>query len=271
MLSTNSLVDGNNITSSFNYTINTNGANNNNITNNYLIAKELKGDASVKDFNSTGTLIENNLPKEVKEYSLVIDTTEFTVGQTTTISASVYYGEDLVTDLSKGKVSFKVNGKTLKDSNGKVIYAKVVNGIASIEDYEIPESWANEGTTIQAVYSGSSDVAKMSSDKTEIIIASQEPTIITEDVTTTVGGTVTLIATIKTDATINTGKVVFKINGKSIKDENGKVIYAKVSNNQVSFDYTLPSSYTEGTYNITAVFLSPNYDRIEDTKTLTVN
>ncbi len=269
-LSTNSLVDGNNITSSFNYTINTNGANNSNITNNYLIAKELKGDASVKDFNSTGTLIENNLPKEVKEYSLVMDTTEFTVGQTTTISASVYYGEDLVTDLSKGKVSFKVNGKTLKDENGKVIYAKLVNGTASIEDFTVPESWAKEGSTIQAVYSGSSDVAKMSSEKTEITIP-QELTITTEDITTTVGGTVTLTATINTPATINTGKVVFKINGKTLKDENGKVIYTKVSNNQVTLEYTLPDTYKAGTYTLTAVFISPNYERIEDTKTLTVN
>ncbi|AWX33214.1 hypothetical protein [Methanosphaera sp. BMS] len=244
------------------------------VTENYLVSPELKGDESVFDYNGTNNIIENNLPKIVKEYSLVVDTTEFTPGQTANITASIYYGtessKEVAGNISKGKVSFKVNGKTLKDANGKVIYAKVVNGTASVEDFTVPESWANKGSTIQAVYSGSSDVAKMSSEKTEITITA-EPTITTEDITTTVGGTVTLTATINTDATINTGKVVFKINGKSIKDENGKVIYAKVSNNQVSFDYTLPSNYTEGTYNITAVFLSPNYDRIEDTKTLTVN
>ena len=84
--------------------------------------------------------------------------------------------------------------------------------------------------------------------------------------------TVVLKATI-TDGNklINTGKVAFKINGKSVKDANGKVIYVKASNNHVSVDYTLPDDMKTGTYNITAVFISSEYDRLEDTKTLTVN
>ena len=110
----------------------------------------------------------------------------------------------------------------------------------------------------------------MSSEKTEITITA-EPTITTEDITTTVGSTVTLTATINTPATINTGKVVFKINGKTLKYENGKVIYTKVSNNQVTLKYKLPDTYEAGTYTLTAVFLSPDYERIEDIKTLTVN
>ncbi|MBR3212953.1 MAG: hypothetical protein IKF79_00420, partial [Methanosphaera sp.] len=74
----------------------------------------------------------------------------------------------------------------------------------------------------------------MSSEKTEITITTTEPTITTEDITTQAGATITLKAIINTDATINTGKIVFKINGKSINDEDGKVIYAKVQNNQVT-------------------------------------
>jgi hypothetical protein len=247
----------------------------NTVTENYLISPELKGDESVFDYKGTDNIIENNLPKIVKEYSLVVDTTEFTPGQTANIIASIYYGtessKEVAQNISKGKISFKVNGKTLKDENGKVIYAKVVNGVATIENYEIPENWTQEGTTIQAVYSGSTDLEKLTSDKTELTITATEPTITTEDVTATVGATVTLKATINTDATINTGKVVFKINGKTVKDANGKVIYAKVSNNEVTVEYTLPESYKAGTYTLTAVFISPDYDRIEDTKTLTVN
>jgi len=112
-------------------------------------------------------------------------------------------------------------------------------------------------------------VAKMSSEKTAITITATEPTITTEDVTATVGATVTLSATINTNVTVNTGKVVFKINGKTVKDANGKVIYAKVSNNQVNMEYTLPEQYKAGAYNITAVFVSSNY-RLEDSKTLTI-
>ena len=104
----------------------------------------------------------------------------------------------------------------------------------------------------------------MSSEKTEITITTTEPTITTEDITTQTGATITL------KATINTGKIVFKINGKTLKDTNGKVIYTKVSNNEVTVKYTLPEEYTTGTYNITAVFISPDYKRLEDTKTLTI-
>ena len=110
----------------------------------------------------------------------------------------------------------------------------------------------------------------MSSEKTEITIQTPETTITTKDITATAGQTVTLTATINSDLTINTGKIVFKINGKSIKDSNGKVIYAKVSNNQVNIQYTIPESMKAKDYNITAVFISSEYDRLEDTKTLTV-
>ncbi len=66
------------------------------------------------------------------------------------------------------------------------------------------------------------------------------------------------------------GKVVFKINGKTVKDENGKVIYVKVVDNQVIINYTLPSDMKAKEYNITATFISNYYERLEDTKVLNV-
>ena len=125
--------------------------------------------------------------------------------------------------------------------------------------------------TIEAIYSGSVECEKLTSEKTDITILADEPTITTEDITTTAGDKITLKATITdNDKVINTGKVVFKINGKSIKDADGKVIYAKVVNNQVIVEYTLPESYKVGTYTITAVLISSNYERLQDNKILTV-
>ena len=60
------------------------------------------------------------------------------------------------------------------------------------------------------------------------------------------------------------------INGKTVKDANGKVIYAKVTNNTISFEYTLPDDMKAKQYNITAIFTSSDYDKLEDTKTLIV-
>jgi len=218
-------------------------------------------------YNTTSTIV--NI--EVTTPTLTVDPITSTAGQTINITARITAGDETITNINKGKVTFKVNGKTLKDANGKVIYAKVVNGTATIENYEVPSDWAKEGTTIQAVYSGSAQCDKLTSEKTNITVAKAVPTLTTEDVTTTAGGKITLKATITdNDKVINAGKIVFKINGKTVKDENGKVIYAKVVNNTVEFEYTLPESYKAGSYNITATFISADYDRLTDSKTLTV-
>jgi len=265
--STNNTITNCELNTTQEYTIIGESSTNNIIENNYLIAKTLTGDESVKLNKETNT-IANNTPK----IELIIDTTEFTPGQTTTIKAGIYFDGEILTDNTKGKVTFKVDGKTLKDTNGKVIYAKIVNGQATIENYVVPDTW-KEDSTIQAVYSGSTQCDKLTSEKTEITINKEAPTFTIDPIEpTAAGSTITLKATITdNNKVINTGKVVFKINGKTVKDENGKVIYAKVVNNQVEFEYTLPDSYKAGSYNITATFISADYERLEDSKTLTVN
>jgi hypothetical protein len=70
---------------------------------------------------------------------------------------------------------------------------------------------------------------------------------------------------------VNVGKVVFKVNGKTVKDANGKVVYAKVVNGTVSVEYTIPENMKAGSYNITVSFTAPGYDKLVDTKTLTVS
>ena len=243
---------------------------NNIVRYNTLTSQSAEGDATVIT-TGQNNIVEANLPEPVVvEPELKVDTTEFTVGSTATISASIYYGENVATNISKGKVTFKVNGKTLKDANGKVIYAKLINGTATIEGYEVPQDWTKENTTIQAVYSGSGDIAKMSTDKITITVTSQEPSITTEDVTATVGSTVTFTATINAATPVNTGKVVFKINGKTVKDANGKVIYAKVTDGVANVTYTIPDDMKAEDYNITTVFISSDYGRLEDVKTLTI-
>jgi len=222
----------------------------------------------------TGKYNTNTITKTltVTPVTLTVDPLTATAGETINITARITANDETLTDINKGKVTFKANGKTLKDANGKVIYAKVVNGTATIENYEVPQDWAKEGTTIQAVYSGSTDCEKLTSEKTNITVAKAVPTLTTEDITATAGDKITLKATITdNDKVINSGKIVFKINGKTVKDENGKVIYAKVVNNTVEFEYTLPESYKAGSYNITATFISADYDRLTDSKTLTVN
>lgn len=208
----------------------------------------------------------------VNTYKVVVDTTEFTVGLNN-IVAVIYYGNDytqkVAANISKGKVTFKVNGKALKDASGKTIYANVVNGTAVIENYQVPASWENR-TSIQAVYSGSTLLSKMESSKADIMLTASTPVITTENIRASAGSVITLKATLNTDAVVNSGKVVFKINGKTVKDSNAKIIYARVVDNQVSFEYTLPESMKSGSYDITAVYTGSEYGRLDDVKTLTI-
>ncbi|MDO4528379.1 MAG: hypothetical protein Q4C03_06330, partial [bacterium] len=203
------------------------------------------------------------------EYTLKIDTTTFTLLQTNTITAKIYYGDNIATNITHGKVTFKVNGKTLKDSNGKVIYAKVVNGTATI-DYMIPNTWNNQ-STIQAMYSGSSDCVSLKTEKDTITIAKASPTVTFDDVTATQGDSIQINIQVSIgQMPVNTGKVILKINGKSLKDTTGKVIFATVTDGTATITYTLPESMKAKNYTLTAVFTSADYERTEATRTLTV-
>ena len=137
----------------------------------------------------------------------------------------------------------------------------------------MPDNLAGKDVNITAVYSGSSKYNKESTTITKTT-AAPEPTLtitpITSDVQT--GSTITLKAKVAVgNQPITTGKIVFKINGKTVKDENGKVIYAKVdSNGEVIVDYTLPESYKQGNYTLEATLIAPGYDKITSNTTMTV-
>ena len=205
---------------------------------------------------------------EEPQTQLSIEKVTLTAGETVTLTATVT--DQAGNNITGGKVVFKVNGKTVKDANGKVIYAKVVDGVATVE-YTVPDNMNGKDLNITVTYSGSGKYNKATTGITTTV-EETTPTFTTESVTGSAGTTIQLKATITDgDKVINTGKVVFKINSKTVKDENGKVIYAKVVNNQVIVNYTLPADMKAKDYNITATFISSDYERLEDTKTLTVN
>ena len=206
---------------------------------------------------------------EAKEIPLTLkmDTAEFVTGQTSTIKASIYRANTVASDINSGKIVFKVNGKTLKDANGKVIYAKVTGGIASIE-YQIPGNWNN--TQIQAVYSGSA-IGGLKSDKKTITVTKAQPTIIFSDITAKKSDNIQIKIQVKqADNNINTGKIVIKLNGKTLKSADGKVIYAQVINGEAIINYTIPSNMKIKDYVLTATFISNDYERIESNQTLTI-
>ena len=203
--------------------------------------------------------------------NITIEPSTLVAGEVTIIKAIINAGDDSVVD--GGKVSFKINGKILKDADGKVIYAKVIDGVAMVE-CTAPESMEGKDINITAIYTGSSKYNKTTVTVNATVTSATptpESSFTTENITAKAGQTINLTATITGgENQINTGKVVFKINGKTVKDANGKVIYAKVVNGIATVEYTLPESMKAQDYNITAVLMVPNQEKIEAKAVLTV-
>ena len=198
-----------------------------------------------------------------------IDEVTLVAGKTVTLTARITADDDSIVD--SGKVAFKVNGKTLKDSNGKVIYVKVVNGVASL-DYTVSDSLLGKDVSIEAVYSGSNKYVNSKDKDSELSVMSG-----VADIEITSPGTVTKgqIATFTVKVTdnnvnVNEGKVILKINGKTLKNTEGKVIYAQVVEGIATVEYMIPDTMKSKDYTLSAVFVSSNYSRCVDEQTLTV-
>lgn len=175
--------------------------------------------------------------------------------------------------ISGGKVVFKVNGITVKDENGKILYANVENGLASVE-YLFSANQIEMHANITAVYSGSTSYNSSRSLAVNVVKDEQNSKVnlSINNITAAATESITLTATVKNmnNNPINSGKVIFKINGKSIKDETGKVIYSTVINGSATADYTISENMKNKDYTLTAVYSDPSYDRAEAQAILTV-
>ena len=203
---------------------------------------------------------------------MTIDPITLNANKTATLTARITTIDN--TQINEGKIIFKINGKTLKDTNGKVIYVKISNGIATLE-YDMPINLIGQNITLTATYSGSSNYNQESLSITTNITQDTytSPTLIITPITDDIqlGSTITLKAKITLgDKAISTGKILFKIDGKTLKDTNGKVIYVDVeSNGEVSLNYNT-SNLKVGSHTIKAIFIAVNYDKISDNTTMTV-
>lgn len=189
------------------------------------------------------------LPVKEATTTVVLEPVELTLGDVATITATVVDQDGEA--VSVGRVAFKVNGKVLRDSNNKVIYADVDDATATIS-YEDTDKWDND-TTIQAIYMGSSTQPKSESEVVNPVVTipeTEEPEFAVSDATATAGEEVTITVTTKN---LDAGKVVLKVNGKTVKAGDGK-LYAKVEGDTTTFTYTVPKTLKAGDYIIKAVY-----------------
>ena len=191
-----------------------------------------------------------------------------TVGETAHLVAQITVtedGEDM--EVNTGRVYFKVNGKVLRDAeSGKILYADVTDNTATM-DYTVPKTW-NEDTEIEAVFSGNDEVPEVMSNMvnpTIVVSEGEDAEFAVADVTSSAGGEVTITVTTKN---LDAGKVVLKVNGKTVKATDGK-LYAKTSGETTTFTYTVPKTLKAGDYSVKAVYTS-GVIKLEADATLTV-
>ncbi|WP_455646137.1 beta strand repeat-containing protein [Methanosphaera sp.] len=220
------------------------------------------GEGAYATNSTTANIVINRLPT-----TITVDPVTASIGDVITLSASITDSENnAITD---GKVVFKVNGKTLRDEEGNVIYATVKDGKYVIENVEVLAGWAKEGSVITAVYGGYGDLESSRVNAT-ITVTKREAKATVDAVTAKAGETVTLTVKVTDDVTVTGGKVVFKLNGKTLRDDNGNVLYGTVSNGVATVTYTLPAKMSAKAYTLTAVFSSGIYNRVDANSTLTI-
>ena len=175
-------------------------------------------------------------------------------------------------NVTGGKVVFSINGVEVTDNNGNVIYANVTGGVATITK-EAPSAWHKENTTIVATYLGNDAYDDSVSEKADVIITLRTANIdvLTNGTKVKVGDTTSIIAHVYYNNTlVNEGKVIFKLNGKTLKDDDGNIIFVKVENGVAKLDYTITSIYSAKEYTLTAVFSGKDYNRVATESHLTV-
>jgi protocatechuate 3,4-dioxygenase beta subunit len=211
----------------------------------------------VETLNNTVKKQENDIKKltEKTKTKLTISKATATVGKKVTIKVTVKDANGKA--VTGGKVSLKVNGKVLKDSNNNIIYADVSKGVANIK-YLVPGSWIKQNPKIQAIYTGNDKYADSTVTKTKLIKVNKGSTTITltPNIKSTKAGSKVTITVKHIDTNTKKGltsKVAVKVNGKTFK--------VKVKNGEGVLTYTVPAGMNAKTVKVTASHSSKYYNK----------
>ncbi|MDO5851258.1 MAG: Ig-like domain repeat protein [Methanobacteriaceae archaeon] len=204
--------------------------------------------------NSKYSESQSNAILTVKKYatSMLLSVPSTSVGKTTTLTATVKDNNgNLVTT---GKVAFKINGKTIKVVSVSKGVAKILFSVpTTAKNYEITAIYGENNKYLESQKNSILKVTKGS-----VYISFPNITVNTESTTK-------ITATIKDNngKLVTTGKVVFKLNGKTLGT-------ATVTNGVASINYKVPNVVK--TYLLTVKYAeNNNYLTNSANATLTTN
>ncbi len=228
------------------YTYNTSGL----TSKNYTIYVKYPGNSNY-EFSETTELL------TILKYNTVVSASNKTVTYNDKIVlVATAVNKQTGNYITSGKVAFKINGKTVGHStlvNGKAYYTYNTSGL-SVKIYNIT-----------AVLGSSSNYNGNTSKVGYLNVTPIETKMTVSNKTIWKSEYVQLVATVvdkNTSKYINSGTVVFKINGKTVG-------YSKVENGKAYFDYDSTSLQAK-TYNITAKYSGDIYAESNSTGYLKV-
>ncbi|MDO5851615.1 MAG: hypothetical protein Q4Q23_03930 [Methanobacteriaceae archaeon] len=232
-----------------------------------LTVKYLRND----DYTPSEQTVNFTITKEPTSTKITYITPNITPGSNMTIQASITDKNNK--PITTGEVVIKINGKTLQDKYGQSIKISVVNGTINYT-YQIPSNYSTKQYNITVKYLRNDKYTP--SEQTKNFTITKEPTstkitYITPNITPGSNMTIQASITDKNNKPITTGKTIIKINGKTLKDNQGNNIQISVINGTINYTYQIPSNYTPKTYNITVKYLSNDkYTPSEQTKNFTI-
>lgn len=195
------------------------------------------------------TITDNHSPVE-KHDAIITVTTQKTTATGTALNVNIKVVDKETGKLLNGKATIKLNGKTILDDNGPVIF-KVVNGVANYS-YVLKNIGAKD-VTVTAIFSGNNyNTARNNTivtvTKTNVILPSQT-------ITTYADKLITINQTLR-DSNNNpiygNTTVAIKVNGYTVKNVN-------ISNGVLLTSFEVPSKYLKSGNNVLTIVLGENY------------
>ena len=197
------------------------------------------------------------------------------IGEKITLNA--YLNDSDGTPITGGNLVFKLNGKTLRsdgrfDSKASAMKFNVKDGLVT---YTInADLYLRNAKNLTASYSGNYKYKETSSPTVEAQIQKRNATITVTATSTSLKqyNTIKLTATIHDSIKNNTliyenTSVIFKINGNTLKDNNGNVVHVPVEKNlTATYNYIIPAGTSAvnnnnqtRNYSVETVFVGDNY------------
>lgn len=262
-------ITDNEVQSNCDYSVELSDSRNVNVTDNILNSNS-KGDGSVS-YTNKKNIVKNNSASRIIETRTTTNAIKARIYDNITLTAKVTSTDG--SKINNGYVIFKVNNQSLKDKNNTLVKAYVKNSQANIK-YTVDKSWNKDNISIVAVYSGSGNILSSKSNAMKINVSKRDATVsmICGKNVVQGGDTVSLTAIVMdASKSVNGGQIIFKLNGQTIKDKNGKVIILDVKNGYATTSYTFDNGLSSKNCTITAVYSNSVYNRAEGTCTVFID